>query len=429
MYHALLLETSNIHPFETYGKLAATSFKTAYRPTLYIETIVNSTLATITLLGGDIISLVIRRIIENLFTLLSGTLQKILHKTLSLTKKYKKIISKMYKVKLPPYIHFFEIVVCMCIGALFGAHILKMITKEKQEVNTTQIMNILNWLWIAYVILLVLVATTWVKNVLKKAHTITKEVLEKMRKSKFTSLRAIAKAIDEASKYVPQLKSYKIRLLITKDEYANAFFLPTSVSGKNNLYFGLVGINQWEKHFTEEEITAVFLHELGHAITVERTNLYIRILASVAEALSYGSISGKAAILPNIVLHFFKGIWVSYRSMIHEVYADSFAVRVGYGEHLKQALEKISRINSKIMDIESEKSADYNQSNIHKYILHKTFNILKGKAYVTHLYSLETRLKMIDKEIEAAASLGIKQLTSSKKGDSNNTHNTQGSHQ
>jgi len=185
---------------------------------------------------------------------------------------------------------------------------------------------------------------------------------------------ALIKAIEIYQKYVTN----KINIAFASGKVSrvtemNMFCLPSYPT----IIITTVGSNLWEKHFTEDEITAVLLHELGHALTVKKYSLPTMSLSIIVSIIDN---------LParDPIADILKGLSQSYKNMYVEVLADSFAVHVGYAEPLKKALLRLRKLYKQFF---SENNDSQNLSFV--------------KPYINHLYDLDNRIKMIEKSEKA----------------------------
>jgi Zn-dependent protease with chaperone function len=185
--------------------------------------------------------------------------------------------------------------------------------------------------------------------------------------------RALAKAYELTVSVAPEFARYKVRAAIADGGILNAFCIPAKT-----VLIAFTKANLWRRHATEEEITAVALHEFGHALTINAS-----ILGGVIEDLveHASAIFFKEDVRAQILFHLIEGLRRNLRGLSREVLADSFAVRLGYGTHLQSALRMMK-----------------------KFILHTALPLPTPEfhsTYLPHYTSTKHRIKMIQDMIVA----------------------------
>lgn len=161
-------------------------------------------------------------------------------------------------------------------------------------------------------------------------------------------------------KYHYQVRDIKVMDASRRTTKSNAYFTGFGKSKTIVLYDNL--LNQ----MTNEEIVAIFAHEMGHGVhkdTLKGTiTSFISIILYVLLAwlltkdpdlyLEYGfngiSYGFLALILVNVVIPFvstFLGLFTSFLSRKHEYAADKQAFIEGYGDYLVSGLKKLFREN------------------------------------------------------------------------------------
>lgn len=143
----------------------------------------------------------------------------------------------------------------------------------------------------------------------------------------------------------------KVNIYMLKADFINAFSL---IDGT------IFATDQLKKLLTEEEMTAIFLHEANHSINIHAlkmafTNmpgifLTLFILKSVIFTvfLAIGPFAIIAAYLIMNIIYFFAD--APHRLIIgrrREIESDKFAAKMGYGKHLISALNKFEKHFSK----------------------------------------------------------------------------------
>jgi Zn-dependent protease with chaperone function len=198
--------------------------------------------------------------------------------------------------------------------------------------------------------------------------------------------RGIGKAYLLAIEKNPSLVRMKITYN-TKDgglykTSPGAFVLPYPKRAK--IY--LTGTNVLERTFTEQEITAVILHEIGHIVTQTRLHPIALIIQHALTGIPIIAIAPFAAL--QVVLFVLYGLYLSYKKLYSETLADSYAVLLNHGPALESALKKL----------------DVYYQDLSRQSM--TQGIISG--FLSHYGNMRTRLKIIRALEEQARKLGTK---------------------
>jgi len=318
------------------------------------------------------------------FRLFAAQIQKLFHLLLKISGTYKKMQKRMSYLRYMPYKSLPLYIFAIAVGALIGIGVARLIWG--QEVSKAILPRIRRTLftgiWGLYTLL---VAFRLFLNALMVQHSrrggvhlYEQEVRRRLANSPSKVARALARAYDLAKTIVPELDSRKMRAVGVAKGPINAFCLPLK-----NPIIGMFDVERWEKNYTEEELVAVLLHEIGHAVTLGGFSLLGLILHSFLGSWGSGLIAGSGT--TQIVYHIVVGMGKSFRSMRRETWADNFAVRLGYGKHLKSSLVKLR---------------NYYKTHSRQDPLKKGL-VRIMHTYVPHLVDIKTRLKMIDTAIKA----------------------------
>jgi Zn-dependent protease with chaperone function len=330
-----------------------------------------------------IIAIAYFNIAIRVFVFIIGSLvQRLYHGITRILNNYKKIQQKMLTMRPIPYKSLPFYLLAIGIGATIGYAVAKAIFGErmsKELIGQTikDKVTALSLLYLVYEIAMVVLIVQFIK--LRTRYPLhSASARAKLASSNDPVQRALARAYDLTKTAVPEFANRKVYVGASDGGPLNAFCM-----SQKSIYIHILNISAWRRHFTEEELTAVFLHELGHAVTLGGYSLMGDIL--------YGTVSMSADFfyktdaLHSIGFHLINGLRRGFASLRKEVLADSFAVRFDYGPHLQSALRKIHKL--------IELGTGFTSKVLQKYV----------HAYVSHYSDTHHRIKMIQKMIDARA--------------------------
>jgi len=323
MYYPILLESTKSHPFRALGaKLGHMFISTKGEAGLsyFAEVVLEIAYATVSFLSiqnADSAAIVRyavqfskRELTQYLFSIIGPILQRLQHFVYKVTGRFTRQQKKYLAPKVGPHFGFISTFICFLIGASLGYLIWKFIRQtlisnkkrttlslfNKKRVTTPSNKKLIKPTNAFYVLLFSFVViglqtllANWamITTVHKYSRIIPwRTICETWATSKSKILNATSDAFRIALSKVPELHNYKIRLMLVKlrnKADLNAFYMPLGRS--DTLTFGILGTNFWSRFFTTKEITAVLLHEIGHALTLSRVGVYTYLLYSTIVSL------------------------------------------------------------------------------------------------------------------------------------------------
>jgi Zn-dependent protease with chaperone function len=163
--------------------------------------------------------------------------------------------------------------------------------------------------------------------------------VETLKKSPNRAKQAAAKAYELVASKYPQIT--KVPTYYISNFMASAGFFCIKYPNKN--YVGIP--KEFIAALTDNELVAIYLHEFGHLLNVPSASIgayYTTVVLTYKiQNLAHSTSTIKEIVeFTSLILDHFMA---SVASFNQEIYADTFAVSMGYGRYLSSALQKLEK--------------------------------------------------------------------------------------
>ncbi|MEM3860370.1 MAG: M48 family metalloprotease [Candidatus Micrarchaeaceae archaeon] len=227
-------------------------------------------------------------------------------------------------------------------GMIIGTTIFKKLFKLKPQKLGFSFNNIL-FSFLTIIDLLTLLSSISILTAKRPSYSI-----ESLLKSKYKTATLLAKALAIASSKYKQCEN-PVKVLVVKESRLDYAYVkigdePTFLVPDTML-----------STFTDDEVIAIFLHEIGHCISVRRTSIptfLILVLENVISSI-HSFFSGLNSAATHLLFMLTDDIRQSINSIRDEQIADAFVYQFGYATDLKHALEKLDRYISQKYTLQS----------------------------------------------------------------------------
>ncbi len=231
------------------------------------------------------------------------------------------------------------------------------------EQNKSSDNQMISYLYTLYFLMSIIKQLESTSELNKNITNLKPQTIDELLSSKDNIEVALGKALTIAStKYAKQLNAYKIKYYRAqyRTEKDAVLYAYMSVKSMNSLIF--IGPEKTVDSLSEDEIIAIWLHEIGHSLSISQVALstflvvnLIAIISSVLDSTRGSILSTTHLILKDII----QDISTSMNSLQAEQIADTFVAQFGYASDLRNALTKAfsqTKTNSNKVSISARNS-------------------------------------------------------------------------